>query len=641
MSDKRRRDREVVSISPERPRRDRDRGRDGGDKRGKEKESNRHRRDEVESKPDPSKDKKDPPKRKRDDREDTSQRKRGNRSRSRERDRGAPKEAVVVPEEVALGRTASRREFNEPLEQKKAWREEVDARKGQEEEEEAPADGIVPMEDDDDVEAALAASRARREALVAKWVNRGETENGASGEILETGESMGDGMDDNGSDEDQAEEEGEAPKKEEDDEETKKSKKDVLQFMMSMKAEHDGGMFGDGADEALNAATNSSAAISTTGASADDWDDGEGYYKAKIGELMAGRYLVTEETCGKGVFSNVVKATDQETKMQVAIKVMRCNDMMRKAAEKEIEVLERLNKLDRANKKHCIKLFRYFIYRGHLCLVFECMWDNLRQALKKYTKGKGMSLQAVRAYTRQLLIALRHIHRCNIIHADIKPDNILISAGHNVVKICDLGSAMELTEAEVTPYLVSRFYRAPEITLGVKYGLPLDVFALAGTLFELFTGKIMFAGKSNNDMVRLYMEYKGKFPHKFLKSGAFYKQHFNEELDFKYLDTDKATRKKVHRVITDCRAKRSVLDMFMQRLGPEKAKSTEKEDVHYVKKAKQFADLIEQMTTLDPEKRITANDALQHPFLTEAGPAQPGQKGKEPVKGGPGGQQKK
>merc|ERR1719224_294274 len=151
---------------------------------------------------------------------------------------------------------------------------------------------------------------------------------------------------------------------------------------------------------------------------------------------------------------------------------------MRKAAEKEIELLERLRDSDRENKRNVIRLLRHFVYRDHLCLVFECMWDNLRMALKKYTKDKGMSLKAVRAYTRQLLIALQHIHRLKIIHADIKPDNILISAGHNVVKIADLGSALNLIEVEVTPYLVSRFYRAPESTLGMKYGCALDVFAM-------------------------------------------------------------------------------------------------------------------------------------------------------------------
>merc|ERR1719361_1591227 len=107
--------------------------------------------------------------------------------------------------------------------------------------------------------------------------------------------------------------------------------------------------------------------------------------------------------------------------MQVAVKIMRCNDMMRKAAEKEVEVLERLNRADKGNKRHVIRLIRHFLYRGHLCLVFECMWDNLRVAMQKYTKNAGMSLKAVRSYTKQLLVALRHIHRCGVIHAVLKP----------------------------------------------------------------------------------------------------------------------------------------------------------------------------------------------------------------------------
>jgi len=299
---------------------------------------------------------------------------------------------------------------------------------------------------------------------------------------------------------------------------------------------------------------------------------------------------------------------------------MRCNDMMRKAAEKEIEVLEKLKKSDRQDKRHVVRLFRVFNYRGHLCLVFECMWDNLRVALKKYTKDKGMSLQAVRAYTKQLLIAMRHIHKHNIIHADIKPDNILISAGHNVVKICDLGSAMYYPEeVEPTPYLVSRFYRSPEIVLGAKYGPPMDVFALGCTMYELFTGKILFQGRSNNDMLRLFMEVKGKFPHKMIKNGSTWKQHFDENLDFKFLDTDKVTRKKVLRTITDLSQKRSIQDSVLARVGPEKQRSDEREDQLYVKKARQFADLMNQMTALDPEKRVSAQDGLNHPFIVEAG----------------------
>lgn len=73
-------------------------------------------------------------------------------------------------------------------------------------------------------------------------------------------------------------------------------------------------------------------------------------------------------------------------------------------------------------------------------------------------------LQAVRSYSQQLLLALKLMKRCSLIHADIKPDNILVSENKLVLKLCDFGSAMHEGENESTPYLVSRFYRAPEIS---------------------------------------------------------------------------------------------------------------------------------------------------------------------------------
>jgi len=57
-----------------------------------------------------------------------------------------------------------------------------------------------------------------------------------------------------------------------------------------------------------------------------------------------------------------------------------------------------------------------------------------------------------------------HAHN-RVLHADIKPDNILINQRHNKVKLCDFGSAMMAGENDVTPYLVSRFYRPPEVSL--------------------------------------------------------------------------------------------------------------------------------------------------------------------------------
>jgi len=90
---------------------------------------------------------------------------------------------------------------------------------------------------------------------------------------------------------------------------------------------------------------------------------------------------------------------------------------------------------------------------------------NLREILKKYGKDVGINIKAVRVYAQQLFLALALLKKCKILHADIKPDNILVNESKNtVIKLCDLGSASFDNENEITPYLVSRFYRAPEIS---------------------------------------------------------------------------------------------------------------------------------------------------------------------------------
>jgi len=88
----------------------------------------------------------------------------------------------------------------------------------------------------------------------------------------------------------------------------------------------------------------------------------------------------------------------------------------------------------------------------------------------------------------QLFVALAHLRKHRIIHADIKPDNILISKDTKLLKLCDFGTAFNIEEATIIEYLVSRFYRAPEIILGHPYDCAIDMWSTACTLYELYTG---------------------------------------------------------------------------------------------------------------------------------------------------------
>lgn len=157
-------------------------------------------------------------------------------------------------------------------------------------------------------------------------------------------------------------------------------------------------------------------------------DDKDGYYKIRPSEILNGRYQI-QSSLGKGMFSGVARATDITSKKFVAIKIMRNNDALKKGGFTEIAILQKLNSADPENKKHIVKFERSFEHKGHLCMAFENLSLNLREVLKKFGNNVGINLVATKAYAYQIFLSLAHMRKCSIIHADLKPDNILVSLG--------------------------------------------------------------------------------------------------------------------------------------------------------------------------------------------------------------------
>merc|ERR1712013_362966 len=340
----------------------------------------------------------------------------------------------------------------------------------------------------------------------------------------------------------------------------------------------------------------------------DNWDDAEGYYRVRIGEVMDTRYSVFGYT-GQGVFSNVVRARDSmKTNQEVCIKIIRNNEIMHKTGLKELEILRRINDTDPDDKYHCIRLHRNFFHKQHLCMVFEPLSMNLREVLKKYGKNVGLHIKAVRSYAQQMLLVLKVMKKANIVHADIKPDNILVNESKLLLKLCDFGSASHVAEGEITPYLVSRFYRAPEIILGMKYDFGIDLWSSGTTFYELYTGKIMFAGQTNNHMLKMFMDLKGKIPNKIIRKGQFKDIHFDSNCCFLYHDIDRVTQREK---VVQMPVVNKVRNLDHELTGG--AKLPEEQ----LKKVLQLRDFLDKICVLDPAKRITLNQCLTHPFIQD------------------------
>jgi glycogen synthase kinase 3 beta len=107
-----------------------------------------------------------------------------------------------------------------------------------------------------------------------------------------------------------------------------------------------------------------------------------------------------------------------------------------------------------------------------------------------------MPIGDIKRYTKEILNGLHSMHSLRIVHRDLKPENILIKNGQ--VKICDMGSSKFIDESPAyknTPYVVSRYYRAPELIFASnKYNEAIDIWAVGCILFELITKTPLFPG---------------------------------------------------------------------------------------------------------------------------------------------------
>jgi dual specificity tyrosine-phosphorylation-regulated kinase 1 len=128
---------------------------------------------------------------------------------------------------------------------------------------------------------------------------------------------------------------------------------------------------------------------------------------------------------------------------------------------------------------------------------------NLYELLKN-TQFDGVSLNLIRKFAKQILRALQFLagRNVDVIHCDLKPENILLRhPKRSGIKVIDFGSSCR-SNNQMYSYIQSRFYRSPEVLLGLPYTVAIDVWSLGCILVEMHTGEPLFSGSDQFDQMR-------------------------------------------------------------------------------------------------------------------------------------------
>ena len=234
------------------------------------------------------------------------------------------------------------------------------------------------------------------------------------------------------------------------------------------------------------------------------------------------RYTILDKV-GQGTFGQVAKCMTDDG-CHFAMKIVRNKKAYTEQAFIEHMILSQLNAEPRC--KHIVKYFECFKHQNHLCLIFELLAVNLYDLLRQ-NSFKGLSLNLIRVIVRQCLEALVAIGDKNIVHCDLKPENIMLqSTTSPQIKVIDFGSAC-LEHQAVYTYIQSRFYRSPEVLLRLPYERGIDVWSLACIGAELFLGLPLWPGTCEFNQMCKMVESLGCPPAEMLDRGQWTLKFFN------------------------------------------------------------------------------------------------------------------
>ncbi|XP_062835765.1 homeodomain-interacting protein kinase 1 isoform X4 [Anolis carolinensis] len=364
------------------------------------------------------------------------------------------------------------------------------------------------------------------------------------------------------------------------------------------------------------------AATTTTVTTKASSSSGEGDYQLVQHEIlcsMTNSYEVLE-FLGRGTFGQVAKCWKRSTKEIVAIKILKNHPSYARQGQIEVSILSRLSS-ENADEYNFVRSYECFQHKNHTCLVFEMLEQNLYDFLKQ-NKFSPLPLKYIRPILQQVATALMKLKSLGLIHADLKPENIMLVDPVRQpyrVKVIDFGSASHVSKAVCSTYLQSRYYRAPEIILGLPFCEAIDMWSLGCVIAELFLGWPLYPGASEYDQIRYISQTQGLPAEYLLSAGTKTSRFFNRDPNLGYplwrlktpeeheLETgikSKEARKYIFNCLDDMAQVNMSTDLEGTDMLAEKADRRE------------YIDLLKKMLTIDADKRVTPLKTLNHPFVT-------------------------
>uniref|UniRef100_A0A673GBN0 non-specific serine/threonine protein kinase n=1 Tax=Sinocyclocheilus rhinocerous TaxID=307959 RepID=A0A673GBN0_9TELE len=350
--------------------------------------------------------------------------------------------------------------------------------------------------------------------------------------------------------------------------------------------------------------------------------NGDGDYQLVQHELLCSLKNTYEvlDFLGRGTFGQVVKCWKRGTSEIVAVKILKNHPSYARQGQIEVGILARLSS-ENADEHNLVRAFECFQHRSHTCLVFEMLEQNLYDFLKQ-NKFSPLPLKVIRTILQQVATALKKLKAMGLIHADLKPENIMLVDPVRQpyrVKVIDFGSASHVSKAVCSTYLQSRYYRAPEIILGLPFCEAIDMWSLGCVIAELFLGWPLYPGALEFDQIRYISQTQGLPGEHLLNVGTKTSRFFSRESDSPYAawrlksteehETETGLKsKEARKYIFSCLDDMAHVNLVMNLEGCDLL--AEKVD------RAEFVGLLKKMLFIDAEERIAPNDALSHPFVT-------------------------